>query len=210
MVKIYLVENIEGDPMKVYIGKTKNSRKNDHRKTYGNDIIYTVIDEVESLLYRDWEPLESFWIEQFIQWNFKVVNIRRKGGSGPNFHTDETKLLMSGLSKGKNIWRKGKPSPNSGARGKPKPTSGCRNWTEAHRVRIVEAAKTKNKSFYRDKEWLKSQQKIIKQYTLDNELLKYWDSIKEASEILKINRVSITHCLRGSQKSAGKFKWKYG
>ena len=30
---IYLVENCYGDPNKVYIGKTKNSRKTQHQKT---------------------------------------------------------------------------------------------------------------------------------------------------------------------------------
>lgn len=32
MTKIYLVSNIDNDPNKVYIGKTKNSREYNHKK----------------------------------------------------------------------------------------------------------------------------------------------------------------------------------
>ena len=92
--KIYLVTNCYGDQNKVYIGKTKNCRKNNHKQTYGSQIIYTYIDEVESLYRKDWGPLESYWIEQFIQWGFKVVNICKKGGSGVESHTEQTKLKM--------------------------------------------------------------------------------------------------------------------
>jgi hypothetical protein len=89
ITKIYLVENCYGDPNKIYIGKTKNSRKNDHKKTYGDQIIYTCIDEIESLDRKDWKPLESYWIEQFYQWGFNVQN-KNKGGNGPEYHTKET------------------------------------------------------------------------------------------------------------------------
>ena len=53
--KIYLVENCYEDPNKVYIGKEKNnkgrhsSRNYDHKKRFGNDIIFTYIDQVDSL-----------------------------------------------------------------------------------------------------------------------------------------------------------------
>ena len=45
MVYIYLVENCYNDPNKVYIGKTKSSRKSDHKRKFGDKIVYTVIDE---------------------------------------------------------------------------------------------------------------------------------------------------------------------
>jgi len=94
MTKIYLVENIEPGTNKVYIGKTILSRKSAHRSTYGPQIIYTYIDKILSLNHSDWEPLETYWIEQFKQWGFNVVNKRSKGGSGPEFHKEETKANM--------------------------------------------------------------------------------------------------------------------
>jgi hypothetical protein len=102
---IYLVENCYGDPNKVYIGKTKNSRKTNHKKTYGSDIIYTIIDKINSLTKQDWEPLETYWIEQFRQWNYEVVNIRKKGGGGVEFCSEDTKKKISNALKGrKNTW----------------------------------------------------------------------------------------------------------
>ena len=89
--KIYLVTNCYEDPNKVYIGKTKNSRENNHKKTYGKNITYTYIDEVNSLERKHWGPIESYWIEQFRQWGFEVVNPRKKGGGGPEFQTEGAK-----------------------------------------------------------------------------------------------------------------------
>lgn len=87
--KIYLVENCYNDFNKVYIGKTINCRKNNHQQTYGKNIIYTYIDEINSLDYKDWEPLETYWIEQFRQWGFEIMNSSKKGGSGPSKWSDE-------------------------------------------------------------------------------------------------------------------------
>jgi hypothetical protein len=98
--KIYLVENIEPNTNKVYIGKTKNDRSSGHKSTYGLQIKYTIIDEIYSLNHDDWEPLETYWIEQFKQWGFDVVNKRNKGGSGPINHTEETKQKISIGKKG--------------------------------------------------------------------------------------------------------------
>jgi hypothetical protein len=99
--KIYLVENIEPGTNKVYIGKTKSSREYFHKKTFGQQISYTYIDKVDSLCYDDWEPLETYWIEQFKQWGFNVVNKRKKGGSGPEFQTEEIKQKISKILKNK-------------------------------------------------------------------------------------------------------------
>ena len=90
ITRIYLVENCYGDPNKIYIGKTKNSRKNNHKKTYGQNIIYTYIDEIDSLDKKYWKPLEQYWIEQFRQWGFKIMN-KNKGGGGSSFWTEEQK-----------------------------------------------------------------------------------------------------------------------
>ena len=103
ITKIYLVENCYGDPNKVYIGKTKNNRKYDHKKIYGENIIYNYIDQIKSLNQNDWEPLETFWIEQFRQWGFDVQNKRMKGGSGPSFHTQEIRDKISEGNKGKKV-----------------------------------------------------------------------------------------------------------
>ena len=97
--KIYLVENCYGDINKVYIGKTKNNREIAHKIKFGLQIIYTYIDEIDSTDRKDWKPLECFWIEQFRQWGFELMN-KNEGGNGPGFHTEETKQKISKANKG--------------------------------------------------------------------------------------------------------------
>lgn len=99
--KIYIVSNIDNDPNKVYIGKTKNSREHNHKKTFGDNIIYNIIDEVESLDRNDWEPIETKWIQHYIDLGYNVVNKRKKGGSGPEYHTDKSKQTQSEKMKGR-------------------------------------------------------------------------------------------------------------
>jgi len=117
MTKIYLVTNCYGDPNKVYIGKTINdSREGQHRKKYGEHITFDYIDEINSTSRKEWEPLETFWIEQFRQWGFEIVNKRKKGGSGPEYHTKETCDKISQKLKGKN-----KSEESTAKKRKPKP-----------------------------------------------------------------------------------------
>lgn len=97
---IYLVENCYGDPNKIYIGKTKNSRYYEHKQKYGSDIVYNIIDEVNSLDSKEWKPLESFWINQFKVWGFEVLN-KNGGGGGAEFYTQDTKDKISKALKGR-------------------------------------------------------------------------------------------------------------
>jgi len=107
---IYLVENCYEDPNKVWIGKTKNNRKSNHKRVFGKKISYTIIDQVNSLLQKDWKPLECYWIEQFRQWGFDIQN-KNGGGGGSNFLTEETKLKISKALKGRKVTWKGGGRP---------------------------------------------------------------------------------------------------
>lgn len=104
ITKIYLVTNCYNNPFKVYIGKTKNNREWDHKLKFGKDIIYSYIDEVNSLNHEDWKPLESFWINYFKMLGFDVQN-RNDGGGGPDMHSNITKEVMSKARKGKGLQR---------------------------------------------------------------------------------------------------------
>jgi len=84
ITKIYLVTNIDNDLNKVYIGKTHTtSRINKHKRSFGAQINFSYIDEIEGVDKDSWKPLERYWIEQFRQWGFVLVN-KNKGGGGPN------------------------------------------------------------------------------------------------------------------------------
>ena len=207
ITKIYLVENCYGDPNKVYIGKTIGSRKNAHRKNFGLTITYTYIDKVNSIKKEDYIPLEKYWIEQFRQWGFQLMN-RNKGGGGCCFHSDETKNKMS------------KPRPGSGPQG-PRP-----EWVkELMRTPLSEETKLKMKGILHPgagpqgprPEWVKelmrkphpNSRKAILQYDLDCNFIKEWDSSITASKELDINMSHINSCCRGESKTSGGFIWRY-
>jgi hypothetical protein len=101
---IYLIENIEPGANKVYIGKTKNSREKEHKKRWGNQITYTIIDKINSLDRKEWKPLETYWIHQFKQWGFELLNCN-DGGGGMEYATDEFKIKISNINKGRHIDR---------------------------------------------------------------------------------------------------------
>jgi hypothetical protein len=66
-----------------YIGKTKNPvlRQAHHKERFkGWD--YAVIDSIDSFDRNEWKPLETYWIEQFRQWGYNLLN-QNKGGGGP-------------------------------------------------------------------------------------------------------------------------------
>ena len=48
----------------------------------------------------------------------------------------------------------------------------------------------------------------IEQYDLEDNFIKEWESIKDASNTLNINRESISKALHGNKKTAGGYKWK--
>ena len=55
----------------------------------------------------------------------------------------------------------------------------------------------------------KKHYKPITQYTKEGVLLKEWESGVEAGKFLEIHKNCISACLRGKQKTAGGFIWKY-
>lgn len=52
-------------------------------------------------------------------------------------------------------------------------------------------------------------EKKIAQYKLDGTFIRYWNSIKEASESLNINAGNISACALGKYHHAGNYQWRY-
>jgi hypothetical protein len=227
ITKIYLVTNCYNDPNKVYIGKTKNNRENDHKITYGDQIEYTYIDEVYSLDKNDWEPLESYWIEQFRQWGFKIMNKRKKGGSGPSFQTPESRLKLSQSLKGikhkphKKHNHTNKNSLKSYPKGIKHHLYGIKQSPEHIKKRTSERPNVgykiglKQKNIPKHTDEFKNKLKNIRsnkviQYDLNGKFIKIWSSSKEAAKFLKNKNTGcdIINCIHGKQKTAYGFIWK--
>jgi len=51
--------------------------------------------------------------------------------------------------------------------------------------------------------------RAVLQYSLNHELIKKWDSIKEAGETLNIDRGNMSFAAQGKYKTAGGFIWRY-
>ena len=184
ITKIYLVTNCYGDPNKVYIGKTTNiSRKTDHKRKFGKDIIFTYIDEIKSLDSKDWKPLECFWIEYFRQLGFDLQN-GNKGGGGPSFLSQETKDRMSFNRKGKTKSIETKDKISKSKQG------------------------SKHSKYTKDKISLINSKTIL-QYDLNGNFIKIWESAKIAGNILNIHKDSISQVCRGKTNSAGCFLWRF-
>ena len=212
MTKIYLVENCYGDSNKVYIGKTKNSRIGSHKRTYGKNITYTIIDEIYSLDHKLWKPLESYWIEQFRQWGFELMNINKKGGQGPGIYSEESKIKMRKPRKkgtGEKISKKLKENNHS------------QYYTDEVKLKISKGNKGISKPFTKEHQQnmllaKRKQAKTLLMFDLENNLIREWESKGQAAEWIqeikgrKGNLTSqIKDCIFGKQKTAFGFKWKY-
>jgi hypothetical protein len=231
--KIYLVTNCYGDPNKVYIGKTKNSRKNNHKKTYGEYIEYSYIDQVDSLNRKDWGLLETYWIEQFRQWGFKVVNHNKKGGSGPEFQKEESKVKISqNIIRGKKISEKNKGKKQSKEHIEKRRliVTGRKDSDEGRKNKSLAAlGKTKFKpegfgekisqklkghiryqNPTRNKLISIKNKKRVEQFDRQGNFIKEWESQYQASFSLNNKYTSmISECCKGKRKTAYGFIWKY-
>lgn len=214
ITKIYLVTNCYGDPNKVYIGKTKNCRKNDHIKIFGKDIIYTFVDEISSLYSKDWKPLECFWIEYFKFLGFEVQN-KNEGGGGSLFNDEKSILNKLKKSNSKKdiilqLYENKSITEISDIIKLDFSTIKSllvrENKYVKYKNRKLPSIETKNKM---KKIMINKLGKIINQYDKQNNFIKEWPSQAEIERILKIKQTDISACCNNRQKTAGGFIWKF-
>jgi len=181
VTKIYLITNIDNNPNKVYIGKTKNSsREKNHKVKFGSQITFDYIDEIHSLDRKDWTPLESYWIEQFRQWGFIIMNPNKNGGGGPEYHKKETKQKISESLLGRKFSELSKQKMSKAA-SKPKPIN-----------------------------FINKIRKPVLQFTKQGEFIKEWESSKIAAiSMYGYYNDNIGACCRGETNVAKGFIWKW-
>jgi group I intron endonuclease len=199
------VTNCYNNPNLIYVGKTINSRKSSHKKTFGENIVYSEIDEINSLDKKDWEPLETYWINQFRVWGFGVLN-ENDGGGGPTTHSQETQEKMSKTRKGK-LFSESQKNKIS------KSKKGCNVWSkgkkfsEEHKGKISKAKKGKplpSLSYIGNKNNIKP----IIQYDLQENIIREWKSAVEAALFYGKTPESIRNCCNNKCKTSNGFIWK--
>ena len=203
MVYIYLVENCFDCPNKVYVGKTKSSRKADHKRKFGYNIIYTVIDEITNV---NWKIIESMWIHQFKAWGFDVQN-KNDGGGGPLRRTDESIKNQIAKQVGK---KHRKETCDKRSQSMKQIWSSRVNYVGYNKGKIL-SNETKQKMSKSSPKIRPYQYKPVLQFDLNNNLIKEHNSITEACfYVNKPNRQGdITLVCKGKQKTAFGYFWKY-
>ncbi len=224
ITKIYLVTNCYGDPNKVYIGKTINSRKYDHIKTYGKYIIYTEIDEIKSLDHKKWSRLETFWIEYFKFLGFDIQNPRKCGGNGPSFQTKEAKEKISINNKGKcskpiiqysldgnfiKEWSNARDASNILGININSISSCCNNKKIKKTGGYIFKFKSNPLPSNYKMPYNKTSSKQIIQKDLKNNFIKEWNSCSEAGRYYNISPSRISSCCRGLTNKTLNYKWSF-
>lgn len=215
MVKIYILEK---NNIPFYVGKAKNPvrRKHKHYLKFGNNIILNVIDEVRE---EEWKFWESYWIEQFKVWGFKLEN-KNKGGGGPTKWTEEQKLSINPnrIQKIINHQTRGKDISKTLIE-----RNHSKYYTKEVKDKISKALKGVSKTFTKEhldnlaKANLDSKGKIVECYNLNDEFIENFSCLREAKNwLLKQNSLisinvdkQIKDCCNGRQKTCHGYKFKY-
>jgi hypothetical protein len=181
--KIYYLHY--GNNVPIYVGKTVRvqGRIGAHRSKFGQNIILEVVDDVST---SEWKFWESYWIEQFKQWGFKLENKNNGGGGMTHFiSSPERGLKISKANKGKTKTHKGK------------------SFTEEHKEKIK-----LTRGFLKQRINTWTNQPVL-QYNLDGIFIREFGSQLEASYFLQVKGDGIGACCRGKQKSAYGYIWKF-
>jgi len=216
MTSIYCLEE---NNISFYIGKTTgNWRKRIHQKIHGEDIKYYEIDKVHN---NDWKFWESYWIEQFKCWGFKLEN-KNNGGGGPSSYTEEQKQKMrkphakgtgnkiSKALKGKKRTYEQRKKQSLAKMGKSLTFEHKQNISKSNKGRKITWSHKISKALKNiPKNYPNPNKKPIQQLDLNGTLIKTFPSATDAGKHLNKSGNSIADCASGRQKTAYGFKWKY-
>ncbi len=201
-----------------YIGKTDKPQKrlkqhilkSKQKKTYKDNWIYSllqnsqkpemiILDEVPK---ESWAFWESFYIDLFKSWNYKLTNLTN-GGDGGNFGP----IVNKKISEKKKGWKMSNETKDKLRNFR----LGRKESIEFTRKRSEFSKGQGNPMFGKKRklEWDENKRKKIIQYDLNGIEIKIWDSIEDASKLTKTNRTSINYVLKNKRKSAGGYYWKY-
>jgi group I intron endonuclease len=189
--------------------------------------ILFIIDIVEK---SEWVFWEKFYISYFRGLGTRLTNSTNGGDQPPSTkgrkHTKKSREKMSKSKKGKPIpWlnngeertKKHRENLSKSLKGRVSNNKG-KKFSKEYRKKLSKAhiglQSGEKHPMYGKHHSEESKKKISKaltlkviQLSLNNEVIKIWDSIKEAQETLRIGHIS-TVC-KGKRKTSGGFKWKY-
>lgn len=175
------------------IGNYKNYNYNWINKeiSEGYNIIILELDSENFSEIENWKWLEQYWISQCKIWGFHLTNLTGGGDGNQNQHFSKESIELRA----------------SKIRGIPRDIE-TRKKISIGITGIKRSKETKQKV----KESItKLQGEVIKQFDLNGNFIKKWESIAEAARQLHIDKANIGHCcaLKKNHNSAGGFIWRY-
>jgi group I intron endonuclease len=221
---------------KIYIGKSLYDDEsymgsglsiNNALKKYGKEnFIKETIEICED--QKTLNERERFWIKKYNSTSREIGYNIAEGGNGGNTRQgyDENKMelyykkLSEGVSNSVRYQefvekRKGTKNPKISSKLKELYSKGIiKPWNlgleTSQQTKIKISQKNKGKKMSQDAKRKISESKFVGVLMMDmnDNIIRSFTSIKEASEIMKINRCCISDCLNGRQKTAGGYKWK--
>jgi hypothetical protein len=231
-VKIYCIFDENGIPL--YIGKTKQKlsiRESQHQRRLK---IKISINEIDLVKESEWKFWESYWIEQFKNWGFDLLN-KNQGGGGPEFHPKNVREKMSNTFRpGTSQKLKGKKRPDVSKRlrGSKLPKETCEKISKAkqghecYNTERTEKIKTSNQKHYqpgsnrnkqisnttkgRKNPYITLTRSIpIIQRDKKRNFIREWNSATLAAQSLNKSPSAISECCSGKRKSAYNYIWEY-
>lgn len=232
----YIYFHITEDTKEIfYVGKGKDyraKRKGGRGKLWENivkkhgyeiEYLHTNISEKEAF------ELEVYYINKIGRRDLglgPLINFTN-GGEGSSGHilTQEHKDKIGKSLKGRIFSEEHIRKNIESKLGKKRPEEFCKKMSEIRkgttasdetRKKLSEAGKgrvhseeSKNKIKISNKISAKSKYKPIIQMDLENNIIKEFQSITEASEKTKLDKSRISKCCKGNAKTTGGFKWKF-
>lgn len=177
------------------------------------DGLRPIIELIEEVPDEEWVLWEKYWIAQFKCWGFRLNNHSFGGDSekGVVLSNESMRKLREGCKKRK-ISKEERDKFGARWKGKKRSRESVLKSVETRKklgcFNISEATKEKVRKAKLGKPLLKRRVKIL-QYDKEDNFIKEWSGIVEASKELKLLHGSIDNCLAGKTKTAGGFKWKY-
>jgi len=215
MSDVYIYTLSDSDTKEIrYVGKTINPSQRERAhfnnlkginlrvnwikslKTLQKKPLLEVVDIVSP---DDWEFWEKYWISQFKQWGFRLVNTTDGGEKGKSFkHTENAKKKISIAQTGRKMHKAWRNAISQGRKGM--------KFDDEHRknLSIARQKNISNPSYIEP--WSK---KVVQIDAFSGKKMKTFNSISEAEDKTGANNSTITACCKGRRKISKGFYWCY-
>lgn len=212
-------------------GRDKNTHKRNWINELRKDKLKPILEIIDTVPVDKWKEYEKFYIKKYIEEGCNLVNYTN-GGDGCTFGNQTSFKPGNGAKKVVMLEKDGtyirtfdmiieaekfiNIKTNGVAQVLVKRNKTCKgflfiyeeeykNMTKEDLDNYVELSKPKklgaNKTSFPERK--------IFQYDLNNNFIKEWKSLSEASKTLNISKSAICHCAKMKNKSSAGYKWSY-